>query len=376
MNRTMVLPGVAIAALLFMGYHLSVSNREPSMQPPPIMPAQSPFGRTVAGAGIVEAKTENISIGTHIPGIVVERAVEVGQQVVAGDLLFRIDDRQVEADLKVKEAQLAASKVKLHRLESMPRPEEIPASEAKVARLRAEFAAARDTLDRSEKLFTTRSIGEEELIQRRQKSQAAQEALSQAIAEDNLLKKGAWAEDILVAQSQVEEAQAMVQQARTEKDRLAVRAPIAGEVLQVNVRVGEYVGTPPGQPLVVLGNLQSLRVRIDIDESDIPDYRAGMPARGFVRGSNKTEIPMQFVRIEPFVIPKKSLTRRPGEQVDTRVLQVIYELESTHAAVFVGQQLDVFFDEQPPASSPLSQVVNRPDGPEASPTETPALERR
>jgi multidrug resistance efflux pump len=360
MRRTLILPGVALLAFLFMIYHLVVSNREPAMQSPPIAPAHSPFGKTVAGAGIVEAKTENISMGTHVPGIVVERTVEVGQKVEAGDLLFRIDDRQYQADLKVKSAQFEAAQSKLHRLRSMPRPEEIPPSEAKVARLRAEFAATRDLLDRTEKLFASRSIGEEELIQRRQKASAAQEALSQAIAEDQLLKKGAWEEDIRVATSDVEQARSLVEQAKTEIARLDVRSPIAGEVLQVNVRLGEYVGTPPGQALIVLGNIQSLRVRIDIDESDIADYHAGMPARAFMRGSKKTEIPLHFVRIEPYVIPKKSLTRRPGEQVDTRVLQVIYEIDDLKSPVYVGQQLDVFFDESASSEKTASQLANRP----------------
>ncbi|MBY0586980.1 HlyD family efflux transporter periplasmic adaptor subunit [bacterium] len=367
MSRSLILPIIAAGAMLFMGYHLLISNREPAMQPPPIMPAKSPFGKTLAGAGIVEAKTENLSIGTLVPGIVVERAVEVGQQVQAGDLLFRIDDRQTRADLKVRESRLAAAESKLHRLHSMPRPEQIPPSEANVARFRAEFAAARDLLDRSEKLYTARSIGEEELIQRKQKASAAQEALSQAVAEDQLLKKGAWEEDIHVASSDVDEARTLVDQATIELQRLEVRAPIAGEVLQVNVRLGEYVGTPPGEALVVLGNLQALRVRIDVDESDIPDYRSGMPARAYVRGNNKSEIPMHFVRVEPFVVPKKSLTRRAGEQVDTRVLQVIYEIDSRSMPVFVGQQLDVFFDEESPASSKASSVADNSAGPGLSP---------
>ncbi len=308
----------------------------------------------------MEAKTENISIGTHVPGIVVERAVEVGQKVEAGDLLFRIDDRQLQADLKVKSAQFAAAQSKLHRLQSMPRPEEIPPSEAKVARLRAEFAATAtcSTGRRNSSLPLDRRGGTHPAPP---KGIRRQEALGQAIAEDQLLKKGAWDEDIRVATSEVEQARTLVDQAKTEIARLEVRSPIAGEVLQVNVRAGEYVGTPPGQPLVVLGNMQALRVRIDIDESDIADYRAGMPARAFLRGSKKTEIPLHFVRIEPFVIPKKSLTRRPGEQVDTRVLQVIYEIQDRKSAVYVGQQLDVFFDESAAPETTSTQIADRPN---------------
>jgi len=354
MRNKWILPAIAILAILFTGYHLAISNTERPMEPPPVAPAQSPFGQTVAGAGIVEAKTENISIGTHVPGIVMEKYVEVGQKVNPGDILFKIDNRSLMADLRVKEAQLGAAEAKLKRLKSMPRPEEIPPSEAKVKRMQAEFQAARDVLERGERLFTSRSMGEEELIKRRQAAAAAQEGLKQAEAEDALLKKGAWESDIQVAEAEVLQAQNFVDQAKTELSRLEVCSPIAGEVLQVNVRAGEYVGTPPNQPLIVLGNMQNLRVRVDIDESDIPDYRPGMIGRAFVRGDSDKPIPLRFVRVEPFVVPKKSLTRAAGEHVDTRVLQVIYEMDATKLPIFVGQQLDVFFDrnESPATTTP------------------------
>jgi len=51
---------------------------------------------------------------------------------------------------------------------------------------------------------------------------------------------------------------------------------------------------------------------------------------------------LRFVRVEPFVVPKKSLTGESTERVDTRVLQVIYAIEPGSANVYVGQQLDAF----------------------------------
>ena len=358
MKQTWLLPAIALVAALFTGYHLLISNTEPPMEPPPVAPAQSPFGKTVAGAGIIEAKTENISIGTPVPGIVLEKCVEVGQNVNAGDLLFRIDNRNLLADLHVKEARLAASESKLKRLKSMPRPEEIPPSEAKVKRMQAEYQAARDVLDRGERLFASHSIGEEEMIKKRQAAAGAQQGLNQALAEDALLKKGAWQSDIEVAEADLLEAKSLVDQAKTELSRMDIRSPIMGEVLQVNVRPGEYVGTPPNQPLIVLGNLQSLRVRVDIDESDIPDFRPGMPGKAFVRGDASEAIPIHFVRVEPFVIPKKSLTRAAGEHVDTRVLQVIYEMDANKLPIFVGQQLDVFFDRAEAPAAKSAAVVD------------------
>ena len=128
-----------------------------------------------------------------------------------------------------------------------------------------------------------------------------------------------------------------------------MRAPVDGDVLQVNVRPGEYVGTPPNQALVVLGNVHELHVRVDVDEHDIPRFRKGAAAQAMVRGNPQVSFPLRFVRVEPYVVPKKSLTGDNTERVDTRVLQVIYALEQTDQPVYVGQQLDVFIDTDAPA---------------------------
>jgi multidrug efflux pump subunit AcrA (membrane-fusion protein) len=136
----------------------------------------------------------------------------------------------------------------------------------------------------------------------------------------------------------------MVEQTRIELARLEVRAPVAGHVLRVDVRPGEYVGTPPGQPLVVLGDLDRLHVRVDIDEQDIPRFRRGATGKAFMRGAATKPLPLEFVRVEPFVQPKLSLSGGAIERVDTRVLQVIYALDPGVENAFAGQQVDVFLD--------------------------------
>jgi hypothetical protein len=83
---------------------------------------------------------------------------------------------------------------------------------------------------------------------------------------------------------------------------------------------------------------------VDIDENDIPRFRPGAPAKAMLRGDPRQEFGLRFVRVEPYVIPKKSLTGDNTERVDTRVLQVIYALDKTSAPVYVGQQLDVYVE--------------------------------
>jgi multidrug resistance efflux pump len=347
--------GLPILAICLIGFSISylarAKERIPKI-PPPVQPAESPFRNTVAGAGMVEPETENISIGTSLPGIIVEVMVKVGQKVKPGDPLFRIDDREKRAELEVRKSMLADAKASLARLEAMPRPEEIPAAEARVKETKADWENWEQQWARGEKLVTDRAISPEEFQERKQSAIQARERYNRAVADYKLLTAGSWDFDKRVAKSAVDHAQAQVDQAQTEIDRLTVKALVTGEVLQVNVRPGEYVGTMPGQALIVLGSVKQLHVRVDIDEYDIPRFVPNAPARATLKGQpSKDYFPLKFVRIEPYVVPKKSLTGDNTERVDTRVLQVIYAVETGGKRLFVGQQLDVFIDAAPPGTS-------------------------
>jgi len=340
----LVLPAIAVACFVLMSYQLFRAYQAPPEHGPLAEPARSPFAEVIAAAGLVEARTENIKVGSPVPGVVVEVLVDVGDQVKASDPLFRLDDRQILAELHVREAQLASAQATLERIEELPRPEEIPPSEAKVRRAEADVVAQRDLLERRERLLVHRAVPEEEVIQRRQSLEISTEALLEAKAEDQLLKAGSWKHDKTLARVDVDRQRTLVEQYRTELDRLKIRAPVDGQVLKLDVRPGEYVGTPPGQPLVVLGDLAQMHVRIDIDEHDIPRYRPGIPGVACVRGNASHKIALRFVRVEPYVQPKMSLTGSSVELVDTRVLQVIYALAPDGENVYVGQQVDAFLD--------------------------------
>jgi multidrug efflux pump subunit AcrA (membrane-fusion protein) len=178
--------------------------------------------------------------------------------------------------------------------------------------------------------------------------------LAKAEAELKLLKAGAWQPDKDVAAAAVRQAEAQVNQTRVELDRLRVQAPVDGDVLQVNVRPGESVGVPANQALIVLGNVSRLHVRADVDEHDIPRYSMAAAAYATVRGDPARKYGLTFVRVEPYVIPKKSLTGANTERIDTRVLQVIYALDGGDRPVYVGQQLDVFIDAGADAAAAMS----------------------
>ena len=302
-----ILPAIAALGLLLGLYVVKLGAKSPPAAQPVAEPSRSPFPDHIAGSGIVEASTENIQISTPLPGMVTEIPVRVGQQVKVGDLLFKLDTRDLEAELKVREAALELARVKL------------PEAEANLGDARKQFALYQAVAD-------PRAVTQDEFSKRRFAVTAAESRLAQANAS-------------------IASAQAMVEQTRTDIDRLMIKAPVSGQVLQVKIHLGEYAQVGPlAMPLMVLGATDQLNVRTDIDENDAWRFRPGARARAYVRGNPQLWTDLTFVRVEPYVVPKKSLTGDTTERVDTRVLQVLYGFPREKLNVYVGQQMDVFID--------------------------------
>jgi multidrug resistance efflux pump len=343
-GRTVV-PAVALSMGMLGFYHVQEQSKPASLAPPPTPPARAPFDQAVAGSGVVEAQTENIAIGAALPGLVLEVFVpssKVGLRLRAGTPLFRIDDRHLRAQLAVAEAQLSLASSRLAKLQKQPRPEELPPSLAKVKAATATAARLEDEYLRARRLLRVAAVSQEEFVKARLTFEASLHEQAQAQAEYDLLKAGAWKPDLEVAEATVKESQANVEQLKTEIARALVVAPVDGVVLQVDVRPGERITETTAKPLMVLGQLETFHVRIDVDERDIPRYRPGAPAKAYPRGDSSQGLELSFVRVEPFVIPKKTLSGENTERVDTRVLQVIYAIQPSQTQVYVGQQLDVF----------------------------------
>ena len=274
---------------------------------PPVQPPSSRFVRTVAAVGLVEASTENIAVGSHLPGVVEKVYVAVGDSVRVGTPLFKIDDRNLRAQLE----QAGASE---------------QAAEARVSVAAAALDDLRLQLKFAEDVTDPRAISAEEVTRRRSAVQTAKAKLNEAEAE-------------------VSTAKTQIKMVKTELERSIVTSPITGEVLQVKIRAGEFAvaGVAP-TPMVLLGRAKPLYLRVDVDENEAWRVQPSAGATASVRGNTALATPLKFVRFEPFVLPKKSLTGDSTERVDTRVLQVIYRVEREDLRLFIGQQMDVFIE--------------------------------
>lgn len=356
MFRKVVLPVLAICGIA-LAVDTVMTGAKPQIPAAPVAaPARSPFDAYVAGSGIIESLTENVSIGTPVPGLVTDICVKPGDHVKRGDILFKLDDRDLQADLISKQAGVKAAEARLRKLQMEPRPEDIPVAEARVAEAQATLTNAQAQLDLYEKVSDKRAISEDEFIKRRNAVNVGAARLAQEKANLSLVKSGAWKSDIDVADAELQSAKAQAQSTQALLDRLTVKAPLDAQVLQVKIRPGEYaVVAGSKDPLMLLGNIDELAVRVDVDENEAWRVVPGAKARAFLRGNGQFETPLEYVRTEPYIVPKRSLTGDSTERVDTRVLQVIYKFHRDSLPVYVGQQMDVFIEARPVATTTPSE---------------------
>ncbi len=283
---------------------------QPPVPPPLAEPARSPFATAVAATGIIEATRENVRVGATKSGLVQKVFVAVGSKVKANDPLLQFDDRESRAKLATQKAQLEV-------LQAMVNTEKV------------QLADITDQYDRVLKLEKDKVASEEERTRKQFQIDASKARLAKIEADTKAV-------------------QAQIQQLEVDVEVLTVRAPRDGTILQVNTRAGEYANVLSVEPWIILGDVDTLQIRSDVDEQDAPLVAPNQPAFAFLKGDTKNKIPLRFVRIEPFVVPKKSLTGDSAERVDTRVLQIIFEMNRPETPVYVGQQVDVYIQRPDP----------------------------
>jgi len=349
-KTTYILPFIAVALFLFEVGYVVWSRQTPPPAESVVTPPTVPRGlRAIAGAGLIEAKRENIPIGSLVAGVVTEVYVKRGDMVKKGDPLFRLDDRDLQAQLKVAVANLGAADAQFERLLAAPQQGDIPTSEAAVEEAKAHYTDSEVAYRRSETLFERNAEAAQDRDRDRYTFLANKATLARMEADLKRLKT-TWEKDKLVYRAAVEQARSQLESIKINIERLVVRALVDGEALQVHVRPGQYAGLVWNEPLIVLGDIRELHVRVDIDEQDLPYFSRGSSAIATLKGRPQVRFPLTYFDTEPYVIPKQNLTGSNSERVDTRVLQVLYALpEKTSIPLHIGQQMDVYIEAvQPP----------------------------
>jgi HlyD family secretion protein len=355
-NRVIfVAAGLGLALALVSAF---IFSREPKPQPPVFNPTANPYPRGIYSEGMIEsdqAQGENINIYPEVPGPITRVLVAEGQQVHKGDPLVSIDDSVERATTEQLQAQAGAALAMLHELKAEPRPEALAVALAQVDNARATLKNASDQLTKEQRSYQMdpKAVSRNDLDNVINAERIAATNLQVVEKQYRLTKAGAWIYDIENQERTYTSLERSYLSAAALLAKYTIRAPSDGVVLAVQATAGSYVSaqgaynsyTQGFDPLVVMGKPQgSFEVRAYIDEilvNELPDP-SKIRAEMFIRGTSD-QVPLTFVRVQPYISPKIELSDEREELVDVRVLPVIFRFQNSKALhLYPGQLVDVY----------------------------------
>jgi HlyD family secretion protein len=326
--------------------------------PPAFNPASNPYGDGIYANGIVESyqtNGENVNIYPEVSGTVTKVFVTEGQSVKQGDVLFVLDDSVQRALVEQQRSQADAASAMLDELKAQPRRENLEVARAQVEMATASLKSAQDQLDKQRHSIELdpRSVSKDALDNATNAAKVARANLDVVTRQYELTKAGAWIYDRRNQERQVEALNKGMAASSALLAKYTVKAAADGVVLSIHASAGNYL-SPQGifdsytqeyAPAVTMGSSKGfLGVRCYIDEILIPRLppAATMQAKMFIRGT-AVSVPLEFVRIQPYVSPKIQLSNQRTERVDLRVLPVIFRVVPPKGVdLYPGQLVDVY----------------------------------
>lgn len=350
---------VGLLAGLVSAYIFGIEKKPP---PPAFNPASNPYGKGIYSNGIIESSQlngANINIFSEVSGTVVKILVTEGQRIRSGMPLMVIDDSVQRAATAQQKSQAEAARALLEELKAQPRKETLEVAKAQVDNASASLKNAKDQLDKLRESYELdpKSVSRDALDNAENAVKVAKTALEVIRKQYDLTKAGAWTYDIRNQENQYIALTKGYQASSALLNKYTIKAPSDGVVLSISAAVGSFI-SPQGTydtytqglaPALVLGGTQDyLGVRCYIDEilvHKLPQS-AQFAAKMFIRGTD-VNIPLEFVRVQPYVSPKIELSNQRTERVDVRVLPILFRfVKPKNVALYPGQLVDVYINEQ------------------------------
>jgi HlyD family secretion protein len=219
----------------------------------------------------------DVQVGFKIPGRVEERPVAEGQMIKAGQVVARLDDKDLKQEIAQRQAQVATAQSVLTELKAGSRPEEIAQAEAALEIAQADGDRIRLEFQRQKRLYEREVISTREFDQAKTSFEASEARIREAKEFSTLVRKGPRQEKIDQARATLEQAKQALGLAETRLQYATLLSPITGMVLSENVEPGEFVS--PGTPIISAGDISQLYLRAYINETDLGRVKVGQKVR-------------------------------------------------------------------------------------------------
>jgi len=283
----------------------------------------------IAGPGRVEPASEDIKIGSELSSRLKSVYVEEGDTIHRGQVLAELENADYRAQVESSQANVVAKEAVLRKVINGARHQERAEAWSSVNEAKAVMEDANSELRRRQELFSAGVVSREELDRYAREADVAKAKYDAAVQQHALVDDRAREEDQSLAEADVKLAQAQLEEAQARYGKTFICSPIDGTVLRKHHRSGESVSnssTVP-DPVLTIGDRNTLRVRVDVDETDVSKVSVGQRAFVTADAFGTRKFWGHVVRVGQQLGPKNVRTDEPTEKVDTKILETLVELD-------------------------------------------------
>jgi len=283
----------------------------------------------IAGPGRVEPYSEDIKIGSELSGRLKTVNVEEGDAIHRGQVLAELENADYKAQVESARANVIAKDAALRKVINGARRQERDEAWSSVNEAKAVMEDAQSELRRRQELFSAGVVSREELDRYAREADVAKARYDAAVQQHALVDDHAREEDRSFAEADLQLAQGQLDEAEARYEKTFIRSPIDGTVLRKHHRSGESVSnssTVP-DPVLTIGDRKTLRVRVDVDETDVSKVQMGQRAYVTADAFGTQKFWGRVVRVGQQLGPKNVRTDEPTEKVDTKILETLVELD-------------------------------------------------
>ncbi|MEO5923271.1 MAG: HlyD family efflux transporter periplasmic adaptor subunit [Bryobacteraceae bacterium] len=295
----------------------------------------------IVAPGRVEPLSEEVAIGSEIDGRLAQVLVEEGQSVRKGQVLATLVNGDYAARVQLAESLIAERRAELERLHNGARDQERREAMAFVDEAKAVLDQARTERDRRQFLLDKGAISRTEFEMAVRDFNVASARVEATRQRASFVQSDTRIEDIRRAEAEIASAEARAAEARAILAKTVIVSPINGVVLRKHQRTGENVSAQASSPILTLGDTSRLRVRVDVDETDVARITAGQTVVIKAAAFGERTFTGTVSRVGQILGKKNIRTGDPSERVDTKVLETLVDLEPG-SDLPVGLRVDAY----------------------------------
>lgn len=316
--------------------------------------------------GLVEPKSGQIKILSTAIGPITKVLVHANDKVLAGQLLAKLDDQEALAQVESSRDQVSMRKRQRNDQAAGKAADRRKAEDA-VFEAETAVITARDAFDDAAIAIYGGHVSTADLTKARATLTSAEDTLSQKRAALRKLESQSGTPLPTENEGSLNVARSNLWSAEVGLEKLKIRAPIAGTILQVNARLGELASPSSPDPLVVLGDLTALRVRAELDERDIGEVKIGQQVVVRADAFPGRDFHGTVASIAPIVQAGRINSPNSRNLTDFDVTQVRIDVTDP-GPLLVGMKVDVYF-ERPASAKP---AAGKPAAPKPTANAAPA----